>query len=303
MLAAAVVVGCSPAPAPEAQSTPQELPRLISLAPHLTELAFDAGAGGQLVGVVAYSDYPAAAREITRVGDAFNLDYERIAKLAPDVVLAWEGGTPSAVIEQLEKMDLNVVSLRTLRLDDVADAVIRIGQIAGDSEAATRKASDYRAALQDIRSRYADRQRIRVFYQVSLAPLYTPGGPHFISELITLCGGHNIFSDLDAQAAAVSHEAVLAMDPQIIIVGEEWRSETVEHWRRFSSAKPEVAGIDADLVTRPGLRLAEGAAKMCGDIDSVRRSLAAGASSVTRRYGHASTALLRHVRNEQASVR
>ena len=77
-------------------------PRVVSLAPHLTELVFSAGAGDHLVGVVAYSDYPEAARSIPRIGDAFNLDFERLAELTPDLVLAWKSGTPGPVRDRLE---------------------------------------------------------------------------------------------------------------------------------------------------------------------------------------------------------
>lgn len=303
---AALSTACGPAPAPDteadASSRRAGSPRLVSLAPHLTELAFDAGAGGQLIGVVAYSDYPPAARDIARIGDAFNLDYERIAELSPDVVLTWEGGTPPTALERLKKMGFEVVPLSTLRLDDVAEAVIRIGQIAGDPEAALEAAAAYRAALGEVRRVYGDRERIRVFYQVSLEPLYTPGGPHFISELIALCGGLNIFSDLDLQAAAVSHEAVLARNPQLIIVGQQWLSETIEHWRRFSSASPRVTGIDADVVTRPGLRLARGASAICAEIDGVRAARAKNAEVASPYYGHASTALPGRGRHAPARV-
>ena len=69
--------------------------RIVTLAPHLTELVYEAGAGERLVGVAAHSDYPPSARELPRVGDAHGLDLERIAMLQPDLVVAWGSGSPS----------------------------------------------------------------------------------------------------------------------------------------------------------------------------------------------------------------
>ncbi|MEE9142845.1 MAG: helical backbone metal receptor, partial [Gammaproteobacteria bacterium] len=85
-----------------------ESPRVVSLAPALTELVFAAGAGNTLVGVVEYSDYPKEALEIPRVGDAFRIDVERVLAMEPDIVLAWPSGNPAPMLEQLESLGLRV---------------------------------------------------------------------------------------------------------------------------------------------------------------------------------------------------
>ena len=105
--------------------------RIVSLAPHLTELAFSAGAGDRIVGTVLYSDYPPAARRIPRIGDAFRVDFERVLALRPDAVLAWDSGTPVQTIERLKGLDLRVHTITTSRLTDVSAAVRLIGEIAG----------------------------------------------------------------------------------------------------------------------------------------------------------------------------
>lgn len=263
---------CEPQAQKEPVATEPQPPRLVSLAPHLTELAFAAGAGQNLVGAVAYSDFPLAAKAVPRVGDAFNLDYERIAQLSPDQVLAWRGGTPATVIERLQAMGVSVLSLQTDSLQDVATALIQIAEVAGDAPGARRQAEAFLRALEDERRVVAEHARIGVFYQISLEPLYTPGGPHFISELVALCGGRNIFSDLDQAAAAVSQEAVLTREPRLIVVDRQQLEASRDYWRRFSGWQGEIAGIDADVVTRPGLRLAQGAASLCALLDRVREA-------------------------------
>src|SRR5688572_5161853 len=93
--------------------------RIVTLAPHLTELVYTAGAGDRLVGAEAYSDYPEAAKRLPRVGDAFQVDYERLLALKPDLVLVWATGTPEPVIEQLQRMRLRVERIAISNLDAI----------------------------------------------------------------------------------------------------------------------------------------------------------------------------------------
>ena len=93
-----VAPGCGDTSGPATDlDTNQTVRRIITLAPHLTELVYAAGAGDRLVGVVEYSDFPPQAENLPRVGDSFRLDHERVASLAPDLVLVWRSGTPLAV--------------------------------------------------------------------------------------------------------------------------------------------------------------------------------------------------------------
>ncbi len=265
--------GCAPEAGRPQQPTTGG-PRVVSLAPHLTELAFSAGAGDRLVGVVEYSDYPEAARRIARVGDAFNVDFERLSELAPDLILAWKSGTPAPVRERLLALGYKVVVLETLTLEDVPERLVELGQLIGDAKIARASADRYRQVLRSLRRQPQPGAEPGVFYQISLDPLYTVGGKHYISEIIRLCGGRNIFDDLLSPAAAVSYEAVLARDPQIILTDQRYLVETRAAWSRFMSLgatkNAGVRGIDADLVTRPTLRLADGARQVCAAIGQAR---------------------------------
>lgn len=275
-LALMLLLGCGPPPAQEERAGDGAPLRIVSLAPHLTELAFAAGAGESVVGTVEFSDYPAAALAVPRVGDAFNVDFERIAQLAPDVVLAWEGGTPGTIRERLVEMGLVVRVLGTSTLADVATRLEELGRMAGNESLAYARAQAYREQLQALHREVVDNERPGIFYQISLDPLYTVGQPHFITELIELCGGRNIFADLDLLSAAVSHEAVLARNPRLILVSKGLLSEARAHWERFglfdTSAASQVQGVDPDLVTRPSLRLADGAAQICQKMNALRSS-------------------------------
>ena len=274
-LLAIVCCACAAACAPQDKNLPQTSdapPRVVSLAPHLTELVFSAGAGDRLVGVVAYSDYPEVARDIPRIGDAFNVDFERLAALSPDLVLAWKSGTPMPVRDRIEDLGFEVLVLETLTLEDVAERLIELGGLIGDEQVARARAEIYREVLRSLRAQSQTSAVQSVFYQISPDPLYTVGGKHYISEIIELCGGRNVFSDLQTPAAAVSHEAVLALDPDIILTDQRYIDQTLATWAKFSSLKAGgVQSIDGDLVTRPTLRLADGARQVCAAIRSARQ--------------------------------
>ncbi|NIA28196.1 MAG: ABC transporter substrate-binding protein, partial [Desulfobulbaceae bacterium] len=117
--------GCSTETEPPAPTTSYS--RIAALAPHLTELVFAVGAGQKLVGVSAYSDYPPAALELPLIGDAFAVDHEQLAILDPDLLLAWQGGTPEYVVDDLRRLGYNVEVIQISTLADVADALRRIG--------------------------------------------------------------------------------------------------------------------------------------------------------------------------------
>ena len=258
-------------------------PRIVTLAPHLAEMVFAAGAGDRLVGSVAYTDFPAAARDLPLVGDAFGVDAERLVALAPDLVLAWEGGNPAAVIERVRGLGIPTVALPATGLDDVPGQLERIGALAGTADAAQRAAGRYRARIEELRSAHRGVPVLRVFYQISEAPLYTVGKRHPITELLELCGGRNVFADNAGSAFIVSLEAVLARDPQVVLVGTGVPAETLEMWRAWTDLSATAAGnlimINADHVARPGPRLALGAEEVCAALEGARAAIGPPAES------------------------
>ncbi len=209
-----------PAPAP-VQSVPliAGAPRIVSLSPHITELLFAAGAGARIVGADDASDYPPAAREIPRLGEVTALDVEGLLRLAPSLVILWETGTPPRVRAELERLHLQVLVTEQRTLDDIGQAIVEFGRLAGTSPAAAAAARRYRADLAELRARYVGRTRLKVFYQVWDRPFYTLSGEHVVSEVISLCGGGNIFAELTPLAPIVDREAVLARNPDVILIG------------------------------------------------------------------------------------
>ena len=250
--------------------------RIVSLAPHVTELLFSAGAGGRIVGVVDYSDYPPAARALPRVGSYNAVDMERILALRPDLVIAWASGNPPALIEQLRSLGLTVFLSEPRSLEGVASNLERLGRLAGTQLTAQPAADGFRQRLADLRARYAGRTPVSVFYQVWHRPLTTINGKQLISKVIRLCGGRNVFADLPALAPKLDIEAVLMADPQAIIAGVSKPGDSVwqQDWLRWTQLRAvknhHLISIPADFLQRHTLRILDGAEQLCEGLDEVR---------------------------------
>ena len=166
------------------EGTPE---RIVALAPNLTEIVFSVGAGGALVGVSDFSDYPAEAQEIPKVG-GFPLNIELIVSLEPHLILA-AGITSLEDVAQLEALGMTVLYLNPTDLEVVLESVRTVGEVVGRSQ----EAEDLVAGLQDrldaIRDRAASVEtRPRVYYEID-PTLYSGGPGSFTHELIVLAGG------------------------------------------------------------------------------------------------------------------
>lgn len=263
--------------APQAGPAGGSYSRVATLAPSLTELVFAAGAGESLVGVSAYSDYPAAALELPRVGDAFAVDREQLVLLEPDLLLAWQGGTPAHVIEELRRSGFRVEAIRTQSLDDVAAALRRIGELTGRTVTAGPAARQFVDELGSLAEEYAGRKRLRVFYQVDARPLYTVNGAHYASEIISLCGGDNVFAALDALAPAVTVEAVIDKDPEVLLASTDAGAAALAGWDRWPALSANRAGnrylVPADEIGRATPRLLSAARVICELLEAARTRL------------------------------
>jgi iron complex transport system substrate-binding protein len=254
-------------------AAPAAASRIVSLAPHVTELVYAAGAGESLVGASEFSDYPAEALSLPRVGDAFRLDYERIVSLRPDFAVAWESGTPAASIARLEALGVRVVVLRVKVLDDISAALVELGGLAGTSQVAEAAAGGLRQGFAELRRQYANRPVVRVFVQLDDAPLFTVTGRHLISEMVALCGGRNVFAELPGLAPSVDLEAVIGADPELILY-MGGNPEPPRHWRNWqglaATRLDSVIRIPPDLVARATPRALDGAREVCSAIERTR---------------------------------
>ncbi len=162
------------------------------------------------------------------------------------------------------------------RLDDIASTLLEFGRLAGTETAAADAARRYQTELAQLRSQYAARPRLKVFYQVWDRPLYTLSGAHVVSEVLSLCGGDNVFAELSTLAPAIDKEAVLARDPDVILIaatGTEGARQIAE-WGRFGDLRAvrnhRVLTVDPSLLGRMAPRILQGVREVCGLLDAAR---------------------------------
>jgi ABC-type Fe3+-hydroxamate transport system substrate-binding protein len=250
--------------------------RVVTLAPHLTELACAVGGCERLVGVSAYSDYPPQVRQLPQVSDAATVNLEAVVGLKPDLVLAWDGGTPPETVSRLRGLGLRVEPLRVRGLEDVAGALERTGTLLHLETQAHSAAQDYRTRLERLRTRWHGAAQIRTVYQIETAPAYSVNRDSPISDAIALCGGTNVFAGLPTLAAPVGAEAMLAAQPEAVIFGGEENAQAIrDYWKRLAGAPAarydNLYPVDAGLLGRASPRLLDGVEQVCAALDTARQ--------------------------------
>lgn len=248
--------------------------RIVALSPQLVELSYAAGAGDKLAATIRGADQPPQARKLPRVGDAFALNLEAIVSLRPDLILAWKSGTPPRQADVLQHLGIPVYWSQTDTLQSIAETVRRLGELAGTQASANTWVHDYGARLSALQGRFAHQQPVRVFYQAWGDPLMTVGGPQLINQAIELCGGTNPFAALPVLAPAVSREAVIAANPQLIVAASP-DTKTLNAWKRFTEIsavrRKQLVVLNPDQLPRMGAHVLDGVAHLCSAIDHARR--------------------------------
>ena len=251
--------------------------RIVSLAPHATELLFAIQAGDRLVGTVEHSDYPAAAQRLKRIGGYNALDLEAILALQPDLIIGWRTGNNPVQLEKLQALGLPVFMSEPRRLEDIPHTAKRLASLAGTSQQAHIFIQEFDEQYLKLKQRYKERQPVKVYYEVWHQPLITINGDHLISDLIRLCGGVNVFADVPALAPTVSIEAIINSAPDIIVTGShhtvrsEWRSAW-QRWPQIPAVEhDQLYFINPDLIQRHGPRILQGAEQLCQYVEQARR--------------------------------
>lgn len=244
--------------------------RIVSLAPGATAMLFAAGAGDRVIGTSDYSNEPAAARAIERVGDSQSFDLERILALHPDVVVVWGGGTSPTQLARLAGVGLRIYRHRVTRLDDIPVSLVRLGRLAGTEPQAQLAASELARRIAALRERYRQAASGTVLIQVWNRPIYTVGRAEIMSDVINACGYRNLYQDLTDPGPAVSLESVLARDPDIILAlppdersGRDW----VADWRAYPSMRAvrtgQVLSWTDQRLSRLGPSIVDAAEDLC----------------------------------------
>ncbi len=251
--------------------------RIISLAPHITELLFSVGAGNEVVGVMSFSNYPEAANSIPIIGSHDKLNYEQIISLQPTLALGWQGGNSSDAMDRLRDLGIRVESYAPHTLEDVGESLRWIGEISGHKEEGEAAAQNYFNRLEALREMHLSHPGISVYYQIWHEPQMTVNGQHLITDVIQMCGGSNIFSDAIPLVPKVSMESILQRNPEVIVMagvpGEQ--PERINRWQRWTALdavqKDNLFEVHPDLLHRHSARILDGAEALCSALDIAKR--------------------------------
>ncbi len=254
--------------------------RIITVAPHLSEVVESAGGANRLISVSAYSNFPESVKKLPTTSDARSIDLEKMKQLRPDLIVYWRGGTPESQIESIKKTftSIQVVSVEPKKLTDIASDIETIGKLLGTEAIAKKNADVFRAQITELKNQYQNKskRKVRVFYQIWAQPLMTLNQDHLIADIINICGGEQLFAKEKLLVATVSREAVVKANPEIIFTAVDTQQMKTD-WSMWSSI-PQLAAtqkkafidIDGDMISRPSTRIMQGAKKICSEIDKIR---------------------------------
>jgi iron complex transport system substrate-binding protein len=255
--------------------------RIITVAPHLTEIVEAAGGVNSLISVSAYSNYPESVKKLPITSDARSIDLERMKQLKPDLIIYWRGGMPETHIESLKKIfnraETQIISVEPKKLSDIAQDIETIGKVLGTQAIANKNAKVFNAQIAELKRKYQspNKRKVRVFYQVWSQPLMTLNQDHLIADIIQICGGEQLFAKEKLLVPIVSREAVVEANPEIIFTATD--SGKKVDWSMWTSI-PQLAAtkgkafvaLDGDTISRPSPRIIQGAIKICSEIDKIR---------------------------------
>jgi len=253
--------------------------RVITLSPGATELMFAAGAGDKVMAVVNYSDYPPAALELPLIGSHTRVDMEALMALDPDLVVTWVTGNPPAQVELLDELGVPTFAIEPRTFAGVSSVIERLATLAGTELEGYAEAERFRVGIAALTQQYAGVEPIPVFYQVWEKPLMTVNNEHLIGKVLKLCGGVNVFGDMQRLIPRISAEVVLQADPDAILTGsvDGVSDDQLDEWKKYAGLtaveKNNLFFVPASPISRPTPRLLDAIQTVCGKLESARENL------------------------------
>ena len=243
--------------------------RIVSLAPNLTEIVYAVGAGDKLVGVTTYCDYPAAAKNVEKIGDTLKPNLERIIALQPDVVLVSTASQLEAFTSQLEAQGVAVYVTQPKDLDGVLRSVAEIGDLLGQRSNGENLVNELLARVEGVQEAVQGQPPVSVFVQISAQPLYTAGRDSWLTDMVKRAGGVSVTANVPGEWPNYSAESALAAKPDAIVLatgdamGNAANADVAPALQKSPAViKQRVYRINGDFLSRPGPRLVNGLEKI-----------------------------------------
>ncbi len=255
--------------APHCASANESAPRIITLAPHLTEWVYSLGLEAHLIGVSDYSNFPKEAQLLPKVADYQGADLTQIMALQPTLILAWEGGNKPQDLHRLESLGYKVFRAKITEVEDIASELKRLGKATNTEEKANALTNDFLRHLAALRDQYATPSKHKVFYYSWTSPLMTIGDNAWPNKLLNVCGAQTLFGDSPVDYPQVSVQEVLSRQPSAIVAASKQPASGIEQFwhphRRFLSAPLIV--VNPDISSRFSLRLINELKTLCKGIN------------------------------------
>ncbi len=238
-------------------------PRVVSLAPSLTELVFALKAGSRLVGRTTKCNIPEAAKKVTDVGAYTTPDFERVMAVRPDLVLAPRIGIRPEFIERLKSLKIPVYIDDSSNIEEIEQLVNNVGKLVGTENEADRIVNDIKIRRNKITKLMSGHEKPTVLFVIGIRPLVVAGGKSFLGALVREAGGSNIAEFTAVEYPKFSIEEVLRRDPYVIfMLNKECQGQgCINQWTDYGYLKAiknnRVYVLDADLISRPGSRTIE----------------------------------------------
>ena len=239
--------------------------RIVSLNPATTELLFAIGAGARVVGRTKYDLWPDSARLVPSVGAGMQPNLEAVLARQPDLVVLYASGTDRASAERLTAAGVPAAAFRLDKIRDFQRVTLLLGRLVGDTTRARIVVDSVTRTLDRVKAATASLPRPTVFFHTWEKPLITIGGGSFLSELVTIAGGRNVYDSLPAPSSTVTLEDVVRRDPQFILVSpiERERLLSTARWQAVPAVRAaHVIAYDTNLVARPSVKLGEAAVSL-----------------------------------------
>lgn len=249
--------------------------RIISLAPDITEILFAIGAGQKVIGVVSGCDFPKEAQKIPEVGSYSGIDLEKIISLHPDLIVTWSN-TFGRQLQVLKNLGIPIYTTQPRNLEDIPRTMKNLGQLTGTEQTANEIAKKFLQRIVMIQKRYQAEKSVTVFYQIGSYSLMTINKESWINQVISLCGGQNVFANTHSIAPEVSWEAVIVANPEVILSGahnSDWQ-KSFQKWPEIQAVKKGLLfPVNPDWMGRAGPRLLNAIDSVCQDLDEARTKL------------------------------
>jgi iron complex transport system substrate-binding protein len=244
--------------------------RIVSLSPNLTELLYGIEAFDQVVGISDYCTYPPAVANLPSVGGWHNPSLEKLAALAPDLVVIDDGQAPF-VKDSFKKLGLRIMTASDHTVQDVYNSIAALGKATGHEAEAVRLIAATRDGLHRVSQKTARLAKPKVVLIVDRTPgtlrdLYTATGGGFLAELLEIAGGRMALPPSKRGYEKLSKEDLLAADPEIILdfihgMKSRFSGDPMEAWREMSELKAvragRVRGVNEDYVPHASQRMVQ----------------------------------------------